>query len=124
MSINQHTDLAFKNGSQQINDIAQIYGIDFFETYSGEEVALMLLIIDEEAFKKIEESYKDGYKEGYKEYAPKVSLLKNENNALQQEINKLKKENKFKVSFLAIPIWTIVGLLTGSLATIFTIWIL
>lgn len=116
------SEIESKNDSQkklQIIDIANIYGIDLSVTYTGEEAAAFLLIMDEEALIKIEESYKAGYKQGVYEYAPKVEKLSAEKQGLERINTEEKNKNRFKVSFLNIPLWTIIGIIAGAIGTLF-----
>lgn len=75
--------------------------------------------MDEEALIKIEEAYKDGYKHGVYEYAPKVEKLTAEKQGLEKINVEEKNKNRFKVSFLNIPLWTIIGIITGAIGMLF-----
>lgn len=75
--------------------------------------------MDEEALIKIEEAYKAGYKQGVFEYAPKVEKLCAEKQGLERTNIEEKNKNRFKVSFLNIPLWTIIGIITGAIGTLF-----
>lgn len=87
------------------------FGIDLTRTYTGDEVAVMLDIVAEEADRAIENAYQEGYKAAVLEYAPQNEGLRTLSEHLRTELDD--ERNKLKTPLWTIPLFVAVSFIAG-----------
>jgi len=81
--------------TQSQDELSNAYGIELEQLYPGSLVLELMQTAEAEIDNAVNEAYAEGYKAAMLQYAPEIAALKIKESALEMELEKERKKNRF-----------------------------